>query len=102
MHDLGTLPGGVAKPGTGSLAAAVNGHGQVVGSSLNSKGESRAVIWENGKITDLNDLIPGATGLVLTRATAINNRGQIVVEQQTQSDGPTKSFLLTPRHLGRD
>jgi probable HAF family extracellular repeat protein len=100
MRDLGRLPGSLIKPGTGSQAAVVNGHGQAVGSSLNSKGKSRAVIWEDGNITDLNDLIPGATGLVLTQATAINNRGQVVVEQQTHSDGPTKSLLLTPRHHG--
>jgi probable HAF family extracellular repeat protein len=100
MHDLGTLPGGVAKPGSGSQAAAVNGHGQVVGSSLNSRGESRAVVWENDKIIDLNDVIPVVAGLVFTRATAINNRGQIVVEQQTRADGPTRSFLLTPLHHG--
>ena len=96
MHDLGTLPGSVIKPGSGSLATAVNGHGQVVGSSLNSKGQSRAVIWENGKIIDLNDLIPSTAGVVFTRATAINDLGQIVVEQQSRADGPIRSFLLTP------
>jgi len=103
MRNLGMLPGSLIRMGSGSLAIAVNGHGQVVGSSLNSTGESRAVIWENGKITDLNDLVPRTAGLVFTRASAINDRGQIVVEQQTTADGPTSSFLLTPRTLdGRD
>jgi len=102
MHDLGTLPGSLIQPGGGSLATAVNGHGQVVGSSLNSKGQSRAVIWESGKIIDLSDLIPSSAGIVFTRATAINDLGQIVVEQQSRADGPTRSFLLTPRHQGRD
>jgi probable HAF family extracellular repeat protein len=100
MRDLGTLPGSLIKPGSGSLAIAVNGRGQVVGSSLDSTGESRAVIWENGKITDLNDLVPRTAGLVFTRATAINDRGQIVVEQQANADGPTRSFMLTPRRQG--
>jgi probable HAF family extracellular repeat protein len=100
MHDLGILPGGVTQPGSGSQAAAVNERGQVVGLSLNSKGENRAVIWENGQITDLNDGIPAAAGVVLARARAINNQGQIVVEQQDNTTNSTKSFLLTPRKLG--
>ena len=95
MHQLAMLSNGLAAPGNGTQAAAVNDYGQIVGSALNSKGESRAVIWENGKITDLNDLIDAGKGLVLTQATAINNGGQIVVEQQT-ADRTAKSFLLTP------
>jgi len=99
MHDLGMLPGGVAVPGSGSQAASVNDGGQVVGLSLNSNGESRAVIWQNGQIIDLNAVIPAAAGVVLTRARAINNQGQIVVEQQDNTNNSTKSFLLTPRSL---
>jgi probable HAF family extracellular repeat protein len=99
MHDLGMLPGGVNKPGNGSQASSVNRQGLVVGSSLNSMGESRAVIWENGKIVDLNTLIPPTPGVVLTRAMAINNRGQIVAQQQVRADGLARSFLLTPRVL---
>jgi probable HAF family extracellular repeat protein len=95
MQQLGMLSNGSVAPGNGTQAAAINDYSQIVGSSLNSKGESRAVIWENTKITDLNDLIHVAKGLVLTQATAINNQGQIVVEQQTP-DQPPKSFLLVP------
>jgi probable HAF family extracellular repeat protein len=97
LVDLGRLPGGAIIPGSGSQAIAVNEQGQVVGSSLNSNAETRAVIWQDGNITDLNDLIPRALGLVLTRATAINSRGQILAEQQHGPDGPARSFLLTPR-----
>jgi probable HAF family extracellular repeat protein len=99
MHDLGILPGGAIQPGSGSQAAALNALGQIVGSSVNSKTENRAVIWENGQIMDLNDGISAPTGVVFTRARAINNRGQIVVEQQSQTNSSTSSFLLTPRRL---
>jgi probable HAF family extracellular repeat protein len=102
MRDLGSLPGSTAQPGTGSQANALNETDQVVGSSLNFRGEMRAVIWENRRILDLNQLIPRVAGRVMTRATAINNRGQIAVEQQTGADGAAKSYLLTPRHLSRD
>ena len=98
MRNLGTLPKSAIQPGSGSQAAAVNGTGQVVGSSLNSSGQVRAVLWNNGKITDLNSVIPRTSGLILTRATGINDQGQIVVEQQTDPNGPTRSFLLTPKH----
>jgi probable HAF family extracellular repeat protein len=95
MHQLGILQNGLVAPGNGTQAIAINDYGQVVGSSLNSTGESRAVVWENGKITDLNDQIAAKNGLVLTRATAINNRGQIVVEEEA-SDLAPKSYLLAP------
>jgi probable HAF family extracellular repeat protein len=99
MHDLGMLPGGVAASGSGSQAASINDSGQLVGLSLDSNGASRAVIWENGQIIDLNGVIPGAAGVVLTRARAINNQGQIVAEQQDSTNNSIKSFLLTPRSL---
>jgi len=94
MHQLAILPNGLLAPGNGTQAIAINDRGQVVGSALNAKGESRAVLWEKGKITDLNDAIDPHYALTLTRATAINNRGQIVVEEQSLDHTP-KSFLLT-------
>jgi probable HAF family extracellular repeat protein len=97
MSQLASLPGSVTSAGNGTQATAVSDNGVIVGSCVTSTGETHAVIWSNGKITDLNSLIP-QTGLVLTRATGINRSGQIVVEQQTNLDGPTtRAFLLTPR-----
>lgn len=97
LQNLGTLAGTVSKPGIQSQAISINRQGWVVGSALNSAGESRAVIWENGVATDLNTLIPVGSGVVLTRAVAINNKGQVVAQEQLRADGPTRSFLLTPR-----
>lgn len=97
MSQLASLPGSVTSSGSGTQATAVNDSGVIVGSCVTSTGETHAVIWNNGKITDLNNLIP-QTGLTLTRATGINRSGQIVVEQQTNLDGPTtRAFLLTPK-----
>lgn len=97
LQNLGTLAGTISKPGIQSQAISINRQGLVVGSALNSAGESRAVIWENGVATDLNTLIPFGSGVVLTRAVAINNKGQIVAQEQFRADGPARSFLLTPR-----
>lgn len=97
MSQLASLPGSVTSAGNGTQATAVSDSGLIVGSCVTSTGETHAVIWSNGKITDLNSLIP-QTGLTLTRATGINRSGQIVVEQQTNLDGPaTRAFLLTPK-----
>lgn len=97
MSQLASLPGSVTSAGNGTQAIAVNDTGVTVGSCVTSTGETHAVIWSSGKITDLNSLI-SQTGLTLTRATGINRSGQIVVEQQSNLDGPTtRSFLLTPK-----
>ena len=97
MNQLPSLPGSVTSSGNGTQATAVNDSGVIVGSCVTYTGETHAVIWGNGKITDLNSLIL-QTGLTLTRATGINRSGQIVVEQQSNLDGPTmRAFLLTPK-----
>jgi probable HAF family extracellular repeat protein len=98
MTQLASLRGGLTSAGTGTQAMAVNDVGQIVGSSVTSSGVTHAVIWRNGKIADLNSLTLQGSGLTLTRATGINGAGQIVVEQQTNLDGPTtRAFLLTPK-----
>ena len=100
MSQLESLPGSLTSAGNGTQATAVSDSGVIVGSCVNSTGETHAVIWNSGKITDLNDLIPQGSGVTLTRATAINRSGQIVVEQQTNLDGSTtRAFLLTPKQL---
>ena len=62
MRDLG--------PGQ---ALGINGAGQVVGSS-----GGRAVLWWHGGLCDLNTCLRGARGWVLTSASRVNVRGQIV------------------------
>lgn len=53
-------------------------------------------MWENGKMQDLNTLIPpGSTPQTIGAAHSINNRGQILV------DIGNKSALLTPTDLIR-
>jgi uncharacterized protein (TIGR03437 family) len=55
-----------------SYAYAVNQRGQVVGTN------GHAVLWQNGGMIDLNDLLPPDSGWVLTTATGINDEGKIV------------------------
>lgn len=68
--DLKTLDGD-----TISLAFGINAHRQVVGQSIGAGG-SRAFLWQDGAILDLNSLVePGSPFLVY--ANDINDRGEI-------------------------
>jgi probable HAF family extracellular repeat protein len=76
--DLGTVPGDSC-----SLAYYVNESSQVVGTSENQTLCSipvgqHAFLWEHGgPMIDLNMLIPPGSGLQLTYAVAMNDRGEI-------------------------
>jgi probable HAF family extracellular repeat protein len=80
-----------------SRAYAINNAGKVVGESLYLASErsfSRAVLWDNNSVKDLNKLIPPNSGWKLRRANDINDRGQIV--GYGEINGQTRAFLLTP------
>ena len=107
MRSLGTLPGY-----QDSYATGLNSRGQVVGmastpipflSFLNAHPSSgspppddppRPFLYENGRMTDLNALLPAHSGWVLEEAHGINDKGQIV--GTGRHDGKTRAFVLTP------
>jgi probable HAF family extracellular repeat protein len=92
MADLGTVPGDVSSSGDG-----VNDWGQVVGGSYDADGNSRAYLWQNGVMTDLNTLIPANSPLYLLEATGtINDLGWIAGIALQISTGAIHAFLLTP------
>ncbi len=104
IRDLGTLPGD-----TNSVATKINFFGQAIGSSGNTfvfheglnpdlahEVLGRPFIWsEDSGMRDLNTLIRGNSGWVLSSATDINIWGQIV--GQGTLNGKPHGFLLTPR-----
>ena len=84
-HDLGTLLGT-----SNSSGEAINGNGQIVGSSGNV-----AFLYSDGVMKDLNSLIAPSSGWILWDAVGINDLGQII----GMGKGPNEStsfFLLTP------
>ena len=93
LKDLGTL----LPAHTFSSARAINNAGQIVGVSSQSfftRQDERAFLYEDGRMLDLNGLIPPGSGWVLNVATDINNHGQIV--GLGRLDGQERGFMLTP------
>lgn len=85
--ELGTLGG------SESYAWSINSSGQAAGHSTTADGEEHAFVTGPGgtKITDLNSEVALPNGAYLTRATAINDKGQVVV-----NDSAGRAYLLTP------
>ena len=95
-QDLHTLPGDVL-----SLGLGMNNQGQVVGESIGANG-ARAFLWKNGKLTDLNTILPPGSSLILQFAGDINDRGEITggfIDQNATECGPATlgcAFLAIP------
>ena len=80
-----------------SGAGDVNAVGQVTGLSIkvNSPGDRRGYVWQDGLTHDLNDLVLPGFALVIRSANAINDSGQIIARGfDLNLDDVT--FLLTP------
>ena len=93
MRDLGTLPGLPT-----SSAIGLNNKGQIVGQSQDANSNpssSVAVLWDDGHIFDLNNLVP-ASPWFLMEALGINDRGVITGFAGNPSTGVVRGFLLTP------
>jgi probable HAF family extracellular repeat protein len=91
MQDLGTFLGLPL-----SLANGINTKGQVVGFSQDFSGNTIALLWQNGVMTDLNTLIPAGSPFFLVEALTINSRGEIGGYAFNASTGEVHAFLLTP------
>jgi probable HAF family extracellular repeat protein len=91
MKDLGTQDGDPC-----SNALSINSRGQIVGGSSDCSNFLHAFLWEKGgPMIDLNRFVPPGSGLTLTEATFINDRGDISV-QAVLSNGDTHTALLIP------
>jgi len=89
-QDLKTLPGDFF-----SQAFAINSRGQVVGVSFGGPNGARAFLWQDGVLTNLNDLVDVASDVLLS-AQDINDAGQITGRVRDSSTGQIRTFVATP------
>jgi probable HAF family extracellular repeat protein len=89
IEDLGTLPGD-----TTSQALGVNDRGEVVGTSCDADFTCRAVVWQNGAIADLNELVERPPGEHLLAANDVNDAGMIT-GQALAADGTLVAFVAS-------
>jgi probable HAF family extracellular repeat protein len=78
-----------------SEAFAINAQGQVVGVSFGGASGSRAFIWQDGEMTNLNDLVDIAPDVLLS-AQDINDAGQITGRVRDGVTGEILAFVATP------
>ena len=83
------LPGGRYSVGQG-----INQSGQVTGYANTSSGDYVAILYSNGTMQDLNNLIPANSGWVLQSGQSINDSGQIT--GYGLINGAQHAFLLNP------
>lgn len=97
-----TLPGLAGS--TRSWARDINSNSTIVGQSQLGDGsdplQERGVVWNNGRATDLNKLIPAARAqeILITQGTSINDRGQILAMgyQKDEALKPCPEYVFDP------
>ena len=96
MQDLGTL---VGSAGVLSEGYAVNSSGTIVGASVHNTTttDTHAFIYQNGAMTDLNDLLPANSGWTLIDALSIDEAGDITGEGTY--NGVSMAYVLVPTHF---
>ncbi|MBA3833125.1 MAG: hypothetical protein H0X34_14770 [Chthoniobacterales bacterium] len=90
-RDLGALPGD-----TNSTAMGINSERQIAGQSCGAV-VCRAVIWEHGRIYNLNGLMAAGFTDSLVSAQDINEEGAITGRLVEAGTGRLLAFVATPR-----
>jgi probable HAF family extracellular repeat protein len=82
---------------TNNGALDINEKGQVVGNSFNvNSGISRATLWQDNTLRDLNTLVIQPTSLYLTLAQGINDAGEITGTAIDTTTNEIVGFLAVP------
>jgi probable HAF family extracellular repeat protein len=80
-----------------NTAFEINDSGQIVGGSCDVTMQiCRGYIWQNGMMTDINELLPDDSPLYVLLAMAINDEGQIAGLAVDTGTGEAHAFLATP------
>jgi probable HAF family extracellular repeat protein len=90
MKSLGTLPGDLR-----SEALGINGKGQIVGLSRGGPFVIRAVLWDNGRLFDMNQLTVSGSPFLLF-GNDIDQQGRVVGEAVDLNTGDQPGYIATP------
>lgn len=90
MHSLGKPPGDIR-----SAAFGINDRGQIVGLSRGGPHVFRAILWEDGNMTDLNTRTVAGSPYLLY-ANDINDRGEFVGQALDLTTGEAPGYVATP------
>ena len=91
IRNLGAVPGDVTSQATG-----INEWRQVVGQSCDANDNCRGFLWQNGEMTDLQDLVVGDYDDVITTANDIDDLGRITGQAFDPDTGQFFAFLAKP------
>jgi probable HAF family extracellular repeat protein len=91
LRNLGAVPGDVTSQATG-----INEWRQVVGQSCDAADNCRGFLWQNGEMTDLNDLVVGDYDDLITTANDIDDFGRITGQAFDADTGQFFAFVATP------
>lgn len=78
------------------LPSVLNDATQITGGSCDTDFNCRAILWDNGSLMDLNDLVPPGSKLYLAFGTSINDAGEIVGWGIDKKSGETHAFVARP------
>lgn len=92
MRPLGRLPGDST-----SQARGINSRRQVVGVSTSFEGVSRAFLWDDGELKNLNALVVAGFADSLVSAQDINDAGQITGTLFERGTGRLLPFVAIPK-----
>lgn len=89
ITHLGTLGG------LGSGARGINNLNQVVGFSTTLSGSTRAFLWQDGVMIDLNDLAPDSFSWKIVQAVDINDSGVVIGMNEILNPSHSRGFVMT-------